>query len=367
LTRAWRTRTACSRRSSSRRRRRRRRRTAPRPTRRPPPPHPARRRWARLSPQAPRRRCRAWRRSRRGGWACGSTPPSAPYARRCRVGGRGMSVVVTCFSLFALLLLSPPGSPPIFYSRMCSALPAAPCLQHLAPLFACCRNPIPRPPPHSLTHTLHIILVASAESEDWMGDAGSGGLAPAGPPVHLTLKVAGVHWWYRTRSHAAELTAGEPMRAAPPACGASWPGGHRWRLRGAGEQPAPGCVRGAPGRLLHAAQPLPRCQCRRTPSYRRVLQHREAGRVPRHPGAVCGEAGPCSEPAMRSTWAAPAKRRGPGRGPPTCVLQPALRLSDATSLIFNGTPLPKPITSHMHTRPPPSPPPCPPLSATARR
>ena len=43
-----------------------------------------------------------------------------------------------------------------------------------------------------------------------MGD-GSGpcGPTPAGPPVDLALKVAGVHWWFRTRSHAAELTAGE--------------------------------------------------------------------------------------------------------------------------------------------------------------
>ena len=24
----------------------------------------------------------------------------------------------------------------------------------------------------------------------------------------MTLKIAGVHWWYRTRAHAAELTAG---------------------------------------------------------------------------------------------------------------------------------------------------------------
>jgi hypothetical protein len=31
---------------------------------------------------------------------------------------------------------------------------------------------------------------------------------PAGAAVSLTLKIAGVHWWYRTRSHAAELTAG---------------------------------------------------------------------------------------------------------------------------------------------------------------
>ena len=32
--------------------------------------------------------------------------------------------------------------------------------------------------------------------------------APAGAPVEVSLKVAGIHWWYRTRSHAAELTAG---------------------------------------------------------------------------------------------------------------------------------------------------------------
>ena len=31
---------------------------------------------------------------------------------------------------------------------------------------------------------------------------------PDGKPVGVTLKVAGVHWWYRTRAHAAELTAG---------------------------------------------------------------------------------------------------------------------------------------------------------------
>lgn len=31
---------------------------------------------------------------------------------------------------------------------------------------------------------------------------------PSGAAVEVTLKVAGIHWWYRTRSHAAELTAG---------------------------------------------------------------------------------------------------------------------------------------------------------------
>lgn len=38
--------------------------------------------------------------------------------------------------------------------------------------------------------------------EDWTWPS------PAGPPVGITLKIAGVHWWYRTRSHAAEVTAG---------------------------------------------------------------------------------------------------------------------------------------------------------------
>ena len=32
--------------------------------------------------------------------------------------------------------------------------------------------------------------------------------APVGKPIEVTLKVAGVHWWYRSRSHASELTAG---------------------------------------------------------------------------------------------------------------------------------------------------------------
>ena len=32
--------------------------------------------------------------------------------------------------------------------------------------------------------------------------------SPSGGAVEVTLKVAGIHWWYRTRSHAAELTAG---------------------------------------------------------------------------------------------------------------------------------------------------------------
>eukprot|EP00803_Ostreobium_quekettii_P005528 evm.model.scf_1360EXC.4 EVM.evm.TU.scf_1360EXC.4 scf_1360EXC:29335-34456(-) len=35
-----------------------------------------------------------------------------------------------------------------------------------------------------------------------------GGQFGMGEGVELTLKVAGIHWWYRTRSHAAELTAG---------------------------------------------------------------------------------------------------------------------------------------------------------------
>lgn len=38
--------------------------------------------------------------------------------------------------------------------------------------------------------------------EDWTWPS------PSGPAVGITLKIAGVHWWYRTRSHAAEVTAG---------------------------------------------------------------------------------------------------------------------------------------------------------------
>ena len=51
-----------------------------------------------------------------------------------------------------------------------------------------------------------------------MGDGGTAA-PPAGPPVDLTLKVAGVHWWFRTRSHAAELTAGaRPGQAGAVLC-----------------------------------------------------------------------------------------------------------------------------------------------------
>ncbi|KXZ55155.1 hypothetical protein GPECTOR_3g303 [Gonium pectorale] len=32
--------------------------------------------------------------------------------------------------------------------------------------------------------------------------------APPSGGMHLALKIAGIHWWYRSRSHAAELTAG---------------------------------------------------------------------------------------------------------------------------------------------------------------
>ena len=32
--------------------------------------------------------------------------------------------------------------------------------------------------------------------------------SPAGAPVDVTLKIAGIHWWFRSRSHGAELTAG---------------------------------------------------------------------------------------------------------------------------------------------------------------
>lgn len=78
-----------------------------------------------------------------------------------------------------------------------------------------------------------------------MGDAGSGGCSPSGPPVDLTMKVAGVHWWYRTRSHAAELTAGE--------------GGGRFRVPAAWEAAAQlqaGCLPAAGPTRMASTPPL---------------------------------------------------------------------------------------------------------------
>ena len=55
--------------------------------------------------------------------------------------------------------------------------------------------------------------MAADGAEDWsllrLGDT-----EPEGAPIELTMKVAGVHWWFRTRSHPAELTAGAPFHTA---------------------------------------------------------------------------------------------------------------------------------------------------------
>ena len=69
-----------------------------------------------------------------------------------------------------------------------------------------------------------------------MGD-GSGpcGPTPSGPPVDLALKVAGVHWWFRTRSHAAELTAGESQ--AKLCVGREGQGAGGTQVAGVGEGP----------------------------------------------------------------------------------------------------------------------------------
>lgn len=58
-----------------------------------------------------------------------------------------------------------------------------------------------RPPSYSSFRSSSVSEGLNA-LEDWSWPS------PSGPPVQLTLKIAGVHWWYRTRSHAAELTAG---------------------------------------------------------------------------------------------------------------------------------------------------------------
>ena len=47
-------------------------------------------------------------------------------------------------------------------------------------------------------HTIIITLTVECRS-DWR---------PAGRAVEVSLKIAGVHWWYNSRSHAAEMTAG---------------------------------------------------------------------------------------------------------------------------------------------------------------
>ena len=58
-------------------------------------------------------------------------------------------------------------------------------------------------------------LVDPAESAEDLTGPLTGELQPSGAPVGITVKVAGVHWWFRTRSHAAELTAGAPAVTSP--------------------------------------------------------------------------------------------------------------------------------------------------------
>ncbi|GIL55423.1 hypothetical protein Vafri_10981 [Volvox africanus] len=52
-------------------------------------------------------------------------------------------------------------------------------------------------PPHLASPTTSCLTGPSSGG----GSGGSGSL-------HLAIKIAGIHWWYRSRSHAAELTAG---------------------------------------------------------------------------------------------------------------------------------------------------------------
>eukprot|EP00198_Chlamydomonas_reinhardtii_P000853 XP_001690188.1 beta-amylase [Chlamydomonas reinhardtii] len=53
-----------------------------------------------------------------------------------------------------------------------------------------------------LKHGDRLLTVANAVG----GGAGAALYGATG--MHLALKIAGIHWWYRSRSHAAELTAG---------------------------------------------------------------------------------------------------------------------------------------------------------------
>ena len=111
-----------------------------------------------------------------------------------------------------------------------------------------------------------------------MGDGGTAA-PPAGPPVDLTLKVAGVHWWFRTRSHAAELTAGaRPGQAGAVLCYVGASAG--WQFAAA-----------AHARVWTSACPPPHVLHFLPPSLPplRLLQHGPARRIQRHPAALRGE------------------------------------------------------------------------------
>lgn len=62
---------------------------------------------------------------------------------------------------------------------------------------------------HPASHTsLRSYNSNASEALTGSDDIPAGPYSPKGAPVDVTIKIAGVHWWYRTRSHAAELTAG---------------------------------------------------------------------------------------------------------------------------------------------------------------
>lgn len=58
----------------------------------------------------------------------------------------------------------------------------------------------------SPTTSYHTAGTAPALATSSGGGAGAALYGATG--MHLALKIAGIHWWYRSRSHAAELTAG---------------------------------------------------------------------------------------------------------------------------------------------------------------
>ena len=104
---------------------------------------------------------------------------------------------------------SPPGTPhPPAELGALSSAPAGGRSAPAPPSLASAGSPLPgfRSLQRSLPSWGCIRSSKSDGSEEMWPNGAS--LAPAGPPVELSLKVAGVHWWYRTRSHAGELTAG---------------------------------------------------------------------------------------------------------------------------------------------------------------
>lgn len=73
--------------------------------------------------------------------------------------------------------------------------------------------PLASPPgPRALRRDARSTSLLSLDSDpgaDPRSPSGDAEPPPSRPPgLHVVLKIAGVHWWYRSPAHAAEMTAG---------------------------------------------------------------------------------------------------------------------------------------------------------------